>query len=153
MLLAIAIVVWVFNPFTALLLVPALHLWLLLAQPEWRLAAGRTHRLRTLTVVALGLVPLVLLAAFYARQLGLHPTQAVHAVVLLFAGGAFTTGAMVLWCLTFGCVAAAVLVAIGSGGIRIVDPDDGEGIAITVRGPMSYAGPGSLGGTESALRR
>ena len=24
---------------------------------------------------------------------------------------------------------------------------------ITVRGPVSYAGPGSLGGTESALRR
>ena len=24
---------------------------------------------------------------------------------------------------------------------------------ITVRGPVSYAGPGSLGGTDSALRR
>jgi hypothetical protein len=24
---------------------------------------------------------------------------------------------------------------------------------VTVRGPTSYAGPGSLGGTESALRR
>jgi hypothetical protein len=24
---------------------------------------------------------------------------------------------------------------------------------ITIRGPLSYAGPGSLGGTQSALRR
>jgi hypothetical protein len=24
---------------------------------------------------------------------------------------------------------------------------------VTVRGPLTYAGPGSLGGTESALRR
>jgi hypothetical protein len=26
-------------------------------------------------------------------------------------------------------------------------------VEITIRGPLSYAGPGSLGGTESALRR
>jgi hypothetical protein len=152
-LLAIAIVVWLFNPFTALLLVPALHLWLLLAQPEWRHSAGRTHRLRALAVVALGLLPLALLAAYYTRQLGLHPARALHAAVLLIAGGAFTIPAMVLWCLTCGCFAAALLVALGSSAPRIVDPDSGEGIAITVRGPMSYAGPGSLGGTESALRR
>jgi hypothetical protein len=25
--------------------------------------------------------------------------------------------------------------------------------AVTIRGPLGYAGPGSLGGTESALRR
>jgi hypothetical protein len=28
-----------------------------------------------------------------------------------------------------------------------------EQAPVTVRGPASYAGPGSLGGTESALRR
>jgi hypothetical protein len=28
----------------------------------------------------------------------------------------------------------------------------GERIEVTIRGPMTYAGPGSLGGTESALR-
>jgi hypothetical protein len=28
-----------------------------------------------------------------------------------------------------------------------------EDLPITVRGPINYAGPGSLGGTESALRR
>ena len=40
---------------------------------------------------------------------------------------------------------------------RSRSPDPGEEIPeqeiLTIRGPMSYAGPGSLGGTESALRR
>jgi hypothetical protein len=29
----------------------------------------------------------------------------------------------------------------------------GDVTEVTIRGPRSYAGPGSLGGTESALRR
>ena len=152
-LLALAILVWIFNPFTALLLLPALHLWLLLAQPDWRYSAGRPHRLRALLVVALGLVAPLLLAAFYARQLGLDPAQAVHAMVLLFAGGYFTVFALVLCCLALGCLAGAVLVALGSSPPLIAGPDAADGVPITVRGPMSYAGPGSLGGTESALRR
>jgi hypothetical protein len=32
-------------------------------------------------------------------------------------------------------------------------PPVGKPPEITIRGPLSYAGPGSLGGTESALRR
>jgi hypothetical protein len=28
-----------------------------------------------------------------------------------------------------------------------------EPVPVTVRGPITYAGPGSLGGTKSALRR
>jgi Peptidase family M28 len=152
-LLAVTVVVWVFNPFTALLLLPALHLWLPLAQPAWRSAGGRPLRLRALVLVALGLVPLVLLIAFYARQLGFGPVQAAHAAVLLLAGGWVAIPALLLWCLAFGCLAAAVLVAVGAPAPAIAGPDCDEEIPITVRGPMSYAGPGSLGGTESALRR
>lgn len=156
-LLCVTLVVFVFNPFTALLLVPALHLWLLLASPELRDSGQPAHRLGLLALVALGLVPLVLLAAFYARQLALDPGAFLHAAVLLFAGGFFGVPALVLWCLAFGCLAAATLVAVGSSGAassQFADPDEGgEGVPITVRGPLSYAGPGSLGGTESALRR
>jgi hypothetical protein len=152
-LLALTVIVWLFNPFAALLLLPALHLWLLLAQPQWRHAHGTSHRLRTLALVALGLVPIALLAAFYARQFGLDPAQALHAWVLLFAGGAFSIPAIVIWCLAGGCLAAALLVALGVSPPRIAGPEEGAGFPITVRGPMSYAGPGSLGGTESALRR
>ena len=47
-----------------------------------------------------------------------------------------------------GLRVGAMLVA-AHGRVRAHDDD----IPITVRGPKSYAGPGSLGGTESALRR
>jgi hypothetical protein len=43
---------------------------------------------------------------------------------------------------------SALLVA-ARGAAPVADDD----LPITVRGPRSYAGPGSLGGTESALRR
>jgi len=163
-LFALALVTWVFNPFAALLLVPALHLWLPLAAPEWLRAGGwlhagerrgRSHRPLALALVVLGLLPLVALFALYARQLGLSAGQAIHAAVLLFAGGFFSIPALLLWCLAFGCLAAAALVAIGPSPQPppFAAPDDDGEIAITVRGPMSYAGPGSLGGTESALRR
>jgi hypothetical protein len=50
-------------------------------------------------------------------------------------------------------VAAALLAltapAALAGGGHMTD----DGAPLTIRGPLSYAGPGSLGGTESALRR
>jgi hypothetical protein len=40
------------------------------------------------------------------------------------------------------------------GGLeRPADVQALERVEVTIRGPLSYAGPGSLGGTESALRR
>jgi len=36
---------------------------------------------------------------------------------------------------------------------RRLPPHEAADARITVRGPVTYAGPGSLGGTESALRR
>jgi hypothetical protein len=153
-LLGVTGVVWLFAPYTALLLVPALHLWLLVVSPEWRNSGGRSHRVRALAVVALGVAPLALLLAFYARQLGFDAGQALHAAVLLLAGGYVSLVDMLLWSLAFGCLAGATLVALSAPPPALV-PGGGEGehFAFTVRGPMSYAGPGSLGGTESALRR
>ncbi len=146
-LAVLAVVVWIGNPYTALLLIPALHLWLLLADPELR-----PRRAAALGLVALGLAPLALLLYFYAHQLGLGPGEFAYSAVLLVAGGHVGLGSALLWSLGFGCAVAAALVA-----ARAPAPDVGlappEGVEITIRGPRSYAGPGSLGGTESALRR
>ncbi|MFI5010627.1 MAG: hypothetical protein ACHQDY_10165, partial [Solirubrobacterales bacterium] len=153
LLLGVAIVVGLANPYTALLLVPALHLWLLVVSPEWRNSGGRAHRIRALALVALGVAPLALLIAFYARQLGFDAGQAAHAAVLLLAGGYVSIAGMFLWSLAFGCLAGMTLVALSPSAPLLPGEGDDERFAITVRGPMSYAGPGSLGGTESALRR
>jgi len=146
-LTGLALVVWVGNPYTALLAVPALHLWLLIAAPELR-----PRRPLALGLVALGLAPLGLLIAFYARQLGLGPGETAWSAVLLVAGGHVGLGSAVLWSVALGCATGALLVALTGYG----EPDGlpvEEPFEITIRGPMSYAGPGSLGGTESALRR
>jgi hypothetical protein len=103
-------------------------------------------------LVALALVPLALLVAFYARELGVGPGGIAWDAVLVLAGGHVGLAAAVLWSVAFGCVVAATLVALMTPA-----PPDGSGIddgtPVTIRGPLSYAGPGSLGGTKSALRR
>ncbi len=151
-LVAIGLVVWVGNPYAALLLLPALHLWLALASAD-RLEIGqRSRRLVSLALVALGVLPLAFLIVFYAHQFGLGVGDVAWMGVLLLAGGHIGLGSAILWSLTFGCAAAAVLLA-----ARAPQPfavaQGVDGIEVTIRGPMSYAGPGSLGGTESALRR
>jgi hypothetical protein len=149
--LPLALVVWVGNPYTALLALPALHLWLVLASPE-RLGIGQPpQRLLSLALVALGVLPLVLLIVFYADQLGLGVGEVAWMAVLFIVGGHVGLGGVILWSLAFGCAAAATALA-----LRALPPADtelSERIEVTIRGPLSYAGPGSLGGTESALRR
>jgi len=165
----LAVVVWVFDPLTALLIVPALNLWLALvsSSPPFgdRPAARRSGRVQIwmLALVVLGVVPLALLVAFYAGQLDLGAEGVAHTALLLLAGGRIGFGGAVLWSVAFGCLTAALLVAlasIGTGEEGIGGPRDGideheliVGRVPIGRGPLSYAGPGSLGGTESALRR
>jgi hypothetical protein len=141
---AVALVAWIGNPFAALLLVPAAHLWLLVAAPELRPRRGWI----ALGVVLLGLCAPVLVTLYYARQFG--GGQGLWTAMLLIAGGHFGLLSVVLWSLVLGCVPVAAIAALsGRGAVRRRE----EPVAITIRGPLGYAGPGSLGGTESALRR
>lgn len=145
-LLATAFVVWVVNPYTALLLLGAVHLWMLLVSPE-----SRPRPAAALALVAVAFVPLALLVSFYAHQLGLSPADVAWEGLLLFAGGHIGIAGALVWSAALGCASAAAIVSVlpapGLGA-----PGD-DGVEITIRGPLSYAGPGSLGGTESALRR
>jgi hypothetical protein len=142
-LCAAALAVWIGNPYASLLLIPALHLWLLAMAPETHL-----RRPAALALWALGLVAPLLVAYAYGRQFGLDPLELVWMVTLLVAGGAFSLLTVLVWSVVLGCTAAALVVMLRAGG------DGPEPVTpISVRGPKTYAGPGSLGGTESALRR
>jgi hypothetical protein len=136
----LATLVWVPNPYAAALLLPAAHLW------PWA-AGGR--RLPTGAAAALaGLaVPLVALA-FLSLALGLAPPDLAWASVLAVAGGHGLWSALVL-AVFAAAFALLVRVLIARRGDAAARTDE----AIKTRGPKSYAGPGSLGGTESALRR
>jgi hypothetical protein len=146
-LVAVTTLVLLVSPLTALILMPALHLWLLYAAPELR-----PGRIGSLALVIVGLLPLALVIAFYGRQLGLSIGQVAWTSVTLVASGQVSFAAALLWSIALGCAAAAVLLSLGRREDPLGAPPDEE-TRVTIRGPLSYAGPGSLGGTESALRR
>ncbi len=144
-LCAVAVVIWVQNPFAAAMLIPALHLWLWLNGFEEQLPRGAA-----VALVLGGLALPVLVVVFYAVTLGLGPVALLWNGFLLVAGGYVGALAALQWSVVLGCVACAVsLAARWSRATRARVEEQ----AVTVRGPVTYAGPGSLGGTESAIRR
>jgi hypothetical protein len=144
-LCAVALVLWVENPFAAALIVPALHLWLWIVAPETRLRAPWT-----VLLFLAGLVPAVLAAYYYAAALGLGPVPAAWNAVLMLVGGSVSVMSAIEWSVVVGCVVSLAVMMVRIA--RQPRPRPAE-TPITVRGPITYAGPGSLGGTKSALRR
>jgi hypothetical protein len=136
-------IVWLGNPYAAAALVPGLHIWVFALAPSLRIRA-----VARVGLVALSVVPVAIVAAVVAGALGLGALSAAWEALLLVAGGHVSLLSLALWSLLAGCVAGALIVAAHAGL-----PDDGTDAPITVRGPRTYAGPGSLGGTESALKR
>jgi Peptidase family M28 len=139
----VTLAIWLANPFAALLLVPALHLWLWIVLPDVRLPVPVT----VVMLLASAAAP-VLVAASYATTLGLGPFEVVWSWVLLLAGGGVSVLWALEWSVVLGCTFSVIAIAVQAA--REPRPEDAP---VTVRGPVTYAGPGSLGGTESALRR
>ena len=141
---ALAVALWVVNPFAAAFMVPAAHLWLVIAAPGVRL-----RRSLALLLVGGSLLPFAIGALVLAGQFGFGPLDYAWSLLLLVAGGHIPPLAWLFWSLVVGCMAAAVVLAWRTRPPPTADAEP----RITVRGPLTYAGPGSLGGTESALRR
>jgi hypothetical protein len=139
----VALVMWVSNPYAAALLIPALHLWLLIVAPDLRL-----RRPVALALLLAGVAAPALVIAYYALVLGLDPVGVGWNGVLLIAGGQVSLLAAVEWSIVLGCAISLVLI-----GARSARPAAAQERPVTIRGPVTYAGPGSLGGTKSALRR
>jgi hypothetical protein len=139
-----AVLLWLLNPFAALLAVPAVHLWILalLVDPP------PSRRVR-FALVSGGLVAPGLIAVYGLFVLGVNPLGEAWYLLLLTVGGQVgpaQVAVVALFLAALGSVVAVVRAAPASGS-----PSDVA--SPTTRGPVSYAGPGSLGGTESALRR
>lgn len=142
-LCAVALALWLVNPFAALLVIPALHLWLWVVVPEARLPGPAA-----VVMVLAGLALPLLVAVQYALTLGLTPLQAAWSWVLLLGGGGYGLVSAIEWSLFLGCAVSVVSIAVSP-----LRQPRAEPVPVTVRGPVTYAGPGSLGGTKSALRR
>jgi hypothetical protein len=140
---AVALVLWVGNPFAAALIVPALHLWMWIVAPEVRLRAPAA-----LVMLLVGLAPVALVILYYATQFNLGPLGVAWTGLLLVAGGGLGIATLLEWSIVAGCAVSVALIA-----TRAAREGAPEPAPVTVRGPITYAGPGSLGGTKSALRR
>jgi hypothetical protein len=139
----VAVAIWISNPYAAALLIPGLHVWLFTLGPDLRMP-----RAVRLFAVSAGVVPVVVAVIAVGRALGLGAIDAAWELLLLTAGGHIALVSVLLWSIVAGCAVSALLVAAHGRA-----PASEDEIPITVRGPRTYAGPGSLGGTESALRR
>ena len=138
-----ALAMWAVNPFSALILAPGLHLWILATMVDPP-PARRTR----LLMVAAGLLLPALLIVYDLIVLHLDPLSGAWYLFLLVTGGHVSVTSALL-----GCVLAAALLSVVSIA-RVAHPEvEGPADVPSVRGPGSYAGPGSLGGTSSALRR
>jgi hypothetical protein len=142
-LCVVALALWLANPFAALLLIPALHLWMWVVVPDVRLPVPVTALL-----LLAGIAAPVLVGVAYATTLGLGPFEAAWSWVLLLAGGGVGVVTALEWSVVLGCTFGVVAIAVQAA--REPRPEEAP---VTIRGPLTYAGPGSLGGTESAIRR
>jgi len=138
----LAAITWAMNPYAAGVLVLATHLWLF--------AAGGWRRWPAIAAVVIGLVPIVLVAVYYGLALDLGPLGLAWGAALAAGSGAGLWSTLLL----AGVLAAlAGVIRVLLARRRIARDETPSGAGIKTRGPVSYAGPGSLGGTESALRR
>jgi len=140
----VAAVVWLVNPYAAALLLPAGHLWLLAASP-----ASRLRGLAAALPVVGGLLLPALVALHYARALELDPLSLAWLATLVTANGHVSPGGILAFALWLACLAGLLKVVRVRGQVA----SQAQPERLRTRGPAGYAGPGSLGGTESALRR
>ncbi len=143
-LCVLAALVWAANPYAAALLLPAAHLWLFAAAPQTRLVGWWG-----VAAIVAGLVPFLLVAVYFLRAFGLDPLELTWMALLSAASGELSVWVAIVAAVLLACLAA--LIAVMRTRRRVaanVEPEP-----LRTRGPVTYAGPGSLGGTESALRR
>jgi hypothetical protein len=143
-LCTLAALVWLVNPYAAALLLPACHLWLFAAAPHTRLRGWAAW-----AAIAVGLLPFAVVAFYYMRALALDPLELTWMVLLSAASGQLSPAVAIVAGGVFACLVALLVVIRTRRRVAAkVEPEP-----LRTRGPASYAGPGSLGGTESALRR
>jgi hypothetical protein len=139
-----AALAWIVNPYLAALLLPAAHLWLFAGAPQ-----GVLRGWPAMAAVLVGMLGPLLALLYYAVALAAGPLDLAELLGLGAAGGHISLPTLLVAGAYCGALAGIVRVVTAQWRIGRAAPPE----PIRTRGPLSYAGPGSLGGTDSALRR
>jgi hypothetical protein len=142
LLSSLTLAVWLLNPFAAFVILPATHAWLLICAPEHRPPRGLT-----VAALVIGLLLPLGVVAYYVQAWDAGLWTAFG----LVSGGSLGLLAALSVSAFAGLLCATL--AVLRARRRLTDTDTASEEPVSTRGPKSYAGPGSLGGTESALRR
>jgi hypothetical protein len=140
-----ALALWLVNPYAGLLAVPAAHLWMLALLPS-----GEPRRRVRALLLALGALPALLVAVYYLVALSIDPLSGAWYLLMLVTGHTVSLATALIGCLLLGVLGASAELVARSPAPA---PDDSADSGPPLFGPGSYLGPGSLGGTRSALRR
>ncbi len=140
-----AVLLWLVNPFAALLAVPAAHLWTLTA-----LTRPSPPRRARAVLVGIGALPPLIVWLYHLFALSLDPLESVWYLLLLVTGHDLGLATALIGCLWLAALGAVIELTERTPRER---PRRSGPAGPRVYGPGRYAGPGSLGGTESALRR
>ena len=144
--LAIAFV----NPFAALVLVPAAHLWMLAT-------LTRAGPRASVALAVVGLLPLLAVVAYYMWRLDLPPPRAAYYLLLLVTGNQTGLPTTVVLCVLLGVTLSVATILVARVRAGVGPPEPGERVADepqqSIFGPGGHAGPGMLGGTESSRVR
>jgi hypothetical protein len=103
---AAALVLWLLNPYAALMAVPAAHLWLLLTLAD----PAPGGRART-AMLALGLLLPVAVVLYYLFALHMDPLTGIWYLLLLVTGQALSLLTALLGCVWLGVLGATIAVA------------------------------------------
>jgi hypothetical protein len=98
----------------------------------------------------LGALPPLLVTLYYLFALSIDPVAGAWYLLLLVTGHTAGPVTVFLGCLMLGALCAAAELVYRTPAAR---PEESGPEGPSVYGPGAYAGPGSLGGTESAIRR
>jgi len=94
-----------------------------------------------------GLLAPAVVAVYYLIALAMNPLHGAWYLLMSAMGGTPSLATLAVW------VALAAAFAAVARSVVVADPADEPPERRPLRAVPSYAGPGSLGGTESALPR
>jgi hypothetical protein len=109
-----SLLLWLVNPFAGLLVVPAAHLWMLLALT--RPLPGRRVRI---VLIVIGLTPALLVALYYMFALSLDPLSGLWYLLMLVTGHSVGLVTSLIACVMLAAACATVETALRWPDVRV----------------------------------